>query len=355
MLVFQPALDVPVADETFKLIMSNLIGFQLEQRVLLLDLWDYILKNDPTFHLVMSNPKNAEKIITVYLQMVFHILINNDKNPRYNFGQLIQEWVFMYEGSESAKSFQHIFDKTAALSLPTTNQESIVYNENQPGFSVHPADLGLDSDALFDEVIKHCETVNSTSDMFIETLNFNQGHIGDNSLARELHGTCTKLKAANDIWIQRCPENNEAALAMLIAAGEKLHTAFQTLVNITESQRLELARLELEQAKAKVMALENPQIPVQQSKPNPATYSATNPFNTYVQQQQQQQQQQGAPQPDFNPYLPSAIQQSDNPYMSNGHVPAQSYPNKVQVTNTEGSAYERAYNSSNPFGNQILY
>ncbi|KAI8902185.1 hypothetical protein BC833DRAFT_446112 [Globomyces pollinis-pini] len=149
MLVFQPALDVPVADElvqlhaadqnyqeeTFKLIMSNLIGFQLEQRVLLLDLWDYILKNDPTFHLVMSNPKNAEKIITVYLQM----------NPRYNFGQLIQEWVFMYEGSESAKSFQHIFDKTAALSLPTTNQESIVYNENQPGFSVHPADLGLDS------------------------------------------------------------------------------------------------------------------------------------------------------------------------------------------------------------------
>ncbi|KAI8902184.1 hypothetical protein BC833DRAFT_446113 [Globomyces pollinis-pini] len=136
---------------------------------------------------------------------------------------------------------------------------------------------------------------------------------------------------------------------MLIAAGEKLHTAFQTLVNITESQRLELARLELEQAKAKVMALENPQIPVQQSKPNPATYSATNPFNTYVQQQQQQQQQPGAPQPDFNPYLPSAIQQSDNPYMSNGHVPAQSYSNKVQVTNTEGSAYERAYNSSNPF------
>lgn len=37
--------------------------------------------------------------------------------------------------------------------------------------------------------------------MFIEVLNFNQGNLGDNQLARELHTQLKDLKRVTDNWL----------------------------------------------------------------------------------------------------------------------------------------------------------
>jgi hypothetical protein len=68
-------------------------------------------------------------------------------------------------------------------------------------------DRSLSKMRLAQEISNHCESVTTACELFVETLNFNQGYIGNNELARELHTQCKDLKITNDLWIHRTDLN----------------------------------------------------------------------------------------------------------------------------------------------------
>ena len=84
----------------------------------------------------------------------------------------------------------------------TTYTESYQIPDKNPRFPTVSVDYvncnSLPAEDLQKRLQNHCQVTNATCDMFVETLNFNQGPLGDNQLARELHAALNQHKVDND-------------------------------------------------------------------------------------------------------------------------------------------------------------
>lgn len=79
--------------------------------------------------------------------------------------------------------------------------------------------------------------------MFIETLNFNTGPLGNNTLARELHVSLKQGKVDND-FLLTYTQLSESGMQLLLKCSDSLLLAFKTLQDIVEQERLaELERV----------------------------------------------------------------------------------------------------------------
>ncbi|KAJ3310778.1 hypothetical protein HDV04_004660 [Boothiomyces sp. JEL0838] len=236
--------------------------------------------------LSISNPENNNEIITALMErlkkkdktrrekvvQLFDFMIKNSQDFQESFVnypqfpelyyslplsaskvellQMMQEWRLLYGDGPFGQQFKNVafacgqgmeehLQPIQAVNLPSDGVEVILPIEN----------MTLEDEAT--RVLEHVEMVKVTSDLFLEALNFNTKYLGDNHLARDLHGQCTKLKAANEAWIGDLNPENEFAMDLLLQAGDQLSCAFNAMVAIKEQQELKKAEEELMRAQKK--------------------------------------------------------------------------------------------------------
>jgi hypothetical protein len=105
----------------------------------------------------------------------------------------IQNWAALQADGPFAQGYNALLGKIASLEgIPNFQSKTLACE-----------DLSLSRERVAQEVTQHSELVTTTCGLFVETLNFNQGYIGNNDLARDLHSQCKDLKLINDKWLQR--------------------------------------------------------------------------------------------------------------------------------------------------------
>jgi hypothetical protein len=82
----------------------------------------------------------------------------------------------------------------------------------------------------------HCQVTVSACDMFVETLNFNTGPLGNNTLARELHLGLKQYKVDND-FLLTSTMLSETGMDMLLKCSDRLLLAFKQLQDYVERER----------------------------------------------------------------------------------------------------------------------
>lgn len=158
-------------------------------RYLVVSLLNYLVNNGTVeWHIVMV--RNADTLAAWIEKTTFV----NTKGSLLDF---VQTWAAKQADGPFGEGYSRLFQ--------------LVYKrvpEIVPEVLVLPyEDTSLSQMRIVQEVTVHCDNVMNTTELFVETLNFNQGYIGDNDLARDLHTQCKQLKITNDKWLERVDLN----------------------------------------------------------------------------------------------------------------------------------------------------
>ncbi|KAJ3358239.1 hypothetical protein HDU91_005268 [Kappamyces sp. JEL0680] len=219
----------------------------------------------------------------VSLQSVPASLVETlDPTVQDSLTALLLELIDIYGDGQHAAKMQSLLDvclqvtarrgaSPAVTSIPaaglvsntSTRGAALVHSTtpNQPPAmpEVRPGMLTVQDQALE----QHRTSVATTCDMFIETLNFNDGPLGNNQLARDLHQHLKQLKIDNDAWLNgaysdattgTCPALTPE---LLLECNDRLLESFKALAAMVKLDQVRVAELELVRAKKQLQEAQN--------------------------------------------------------------------------------------------------
>ncbi|KAJ3352841.1 hypothetical protein HDU91_005964 [Kappamyces sp. JEL0680] len=216
-----------------------------EEKLLTIRLWRWLLANGTeefrqAFALdsqVVAKIKRIDQsdVSKAFFEMILDVATFHKDGPN---GAALQE---MLDSTFSEKTMlaSRSISRSDSFSSESSGRSSVATPQRISSMSLRPSNRPLSrlsSNLSLRQIQSHCQTLLIACDLFVEALNFNQGYLGNNKLARELYEQLVQMNSANEKWLLNTT-NSEAGIEMLLHCSEQIDRAFQLLAEMTRQER----------------------------------------------------------------------------------------------------------------------